>query len=161
MRADDGTRSRRWWGGAPTGCARKGYFGSPDRNPALEQALGVRTGVAPARLHVSPRAGFSWTYNRDRDNGNGSSNNSVGKFYRATSGVVRGGIGEFRDLLRPDILADAGASTGLPGGTKSSPAWEAAFPPLTGTPSSPRRMPYRPPAPMGAAHSPSARPVCG
>ncbi len=96
-----------------------GFTNAPGRNPALEQALGVRTGVAPARLHVSPRVGFSWTYNRDRDNGNGSSNNSIGKFYRSTSGVVRGGIGEFRDLLRPDILADARASTGLSGGTEA------------------------------------------
>jgi hypothetical protein len=42
-------------------------------NPALEQALGVRTGAAPARLHLSPRAGFSFTYNRDRENGSGTS----------------------------------------------------------------------------------------
>ncbi|MEP7384030.1 MAG: carboxypeptidase-like regulatory domain-containing protein [Gemmatimonadota bacterium] len=95
-----------------------GFVGAPASNPTLEQALGVRSGLAPGRVHVSPRVGFSWTYNRDKDNGNGSSNNSIGRFYRSTSGVVRGGIGEFRDLLRPDILADAAASTGLPGGTE-------------------------------------------
>lgn len=95
-----------------------GFAGAPARNPALEQALGVRSALAPTRVHVSPRVGFSWTYNRDKDNGNGSSNNNVGQFYRSTSGVLRGGIGEFRDLLRPDLLADASARTGLPGATE-------------------------------------------
>jgi hypothetical protein len=96
-----------------------GFGSRPERNAALEQALGVRTGLAPTRWHVSPRVGFQWTYNRDRDNGNGMSNNQVGTFYRTTSGVVRGGIGEFRDLLRPDLVATAAARTGLPDGTRS------------------------------------------
>jgi hypothetical protein len=94
-----------------------GFVGRPARNLALEQALGVRTGVAPPRLHLSPRLGFTYTYNRDRDNGSGTMQNNVGRFYRYMSGTIRGGIGEFRDLLRPGILADASASTGLPGGT--------------------------------------------
>jgi hypothetical protein len=94
-----------------------GFFSTPARNTALEQALGVETGVAPVKMHVSPRVGFSYTYNRDKDNGNGMMNNQVGQFYRTTSGVIRGGIGDFRDLLRPGVLADASAATGLPGGT--------------------------------------------
>ena len=89
----------------------------PAENPALERALGVSTGLAPARVHVSPRLGFSYTYNRDRENGSGTSQSPVGRFYRTTAGVIRGGIGEFRDLLRPGVLADASASTGLAGGT--------------------------------------------
>jgi hypothetical protein len=93
------------------------FGGRPPENPALERALGVRTGVAPARLHVSPRAGFSFTYNRDRENGSGTNQTNVGRFYRTTAGVIRGGIGEFRDLLRPGLLADASAATGLVGGT--------------------------------------------
>ena len=94
-----------------------GFFDKPASNPALEQALGVETGVAPNRFHVSPRFGFSYTYNRDKDNGSGTNQNNVGRFYRTTTGVIRGGIGEFRDLLRPGILADARAATGLPGAT--------------------------------------------
>jgi hypothetical protein len=93
-----------------------GFSSAPPSNPALEQALGVRTGAAPARVHVSPRVGFSYTYNRDRENGNGMSVSNVGRFYRTQTGTIRGGIGEFRDLLRPGLLADATASTGLPGG---------------------------------------------
>ncbi len=94
-----------------------GFLDKPASNPALEQVLGVQTGVAPNRIHVSPRLGFSYTYNRDKDNGSGTNQNNVGRFYRTTVGVIRGGIGEFRDLLRPGILADARAATGLPGGT--------------------------------------------
>jgi hypothetical protein len=94
-----------------------GFGSAPARNVALEQALGVRTGAAPSRVRVSPRVGFTYTYNRDRDNGSGTNQTSVGRFYRSTTGVLRGGIGEFRDLLRPGILADASAGTGLPGGT--------------------------------------------
>jgi len=86
-------------------------------NPALEQALGVRTGLTPTLFHVSPRLGFSYTYNRDRDNGSGMSINPVGRYFRSVTGTLRGGIGEFRDLLRPNILADASAATGLAGGT--------------------------------------------
>lgn len=100
----------------------------PPANPALERALGVRTGAAPARLHVSPRAGFSFTYNRDRENGSGAANNQVGRFYRTTAGVIRGGIGEFRDLLRPGLLADASAGTGLPGSTALLSCVGAAVP---------------------------------
>lgn len=94
-----------------------GFSSAPARNPTLEQALGVSTGNAPARVHVSPRIGFSYLYNRDRDNGNGSSFTNVGHYFRPAMGTIRGGIGDFRDLLRPDILADASAATGLPGGT--------------------------------------------
>jgi hypothetical protein len=94
-----------------------GFFDTPARNAALEQALGVQTGAAPSRIHVSPRAGFSYTYSKDRENGSGTNQTPVGRFYRTTVGVIRGGIGEFRDLLRPGLLADALASTGLPGGT--------------------------------------------
>lgn len=101
---------------------------APARNVALENSLGVKTGVAPTRVHVSPRVGFTWLYNRDKENGNGSSNNQVGRFYRNPTGTVRGGIGEFRDLLRPNILADARAANGLTGSTSSLTCVGAAVP---------------------------------
>jgi hypothetical protein len=105
-----------------------GFGSHPASNTALEQALGVRTGVAPSRVHVSPRFGFSYTYNRDRDNGQGTMGNQTGRYYRTLAGTIRGGIGEFRDLLRPGILADASASTGLPGATSSLNCVGAAVP---------------------------------
>ena len=54
--------------------------------------------------------------------------NSVGQFNRPTTGVIRGGVGDFRDLLRPGILADASASNGLPGGTTNLSCVGAAVP---------------------------------
>jgi hypothetical protein len=96
-----------------------GFAGAPAGNPALEQALGVATGVAPVRLRVSPRLGFSWTYSRLRNNGNTGFGMPIGSFNRGPAGVIRGGIGEFRDLVRPGVLADARAATGLPGGTET------------------------------------------
>jgi hypothetical protein len=105
-----------------------GFGDKPARNLALEQAFGIRTGVAPSRVHVSPRIGFTYTYNRDRTNGSGIMQNQTGRFYRSMSGTLRGGIGEFRDLLHPGILADASASTGLPGGTSFLNCVGAAVP---------------------------------
>ena len=87
------------------------------RNITLENSLGVQTGAAPWRIHVSPRAGFSWLYNRNKDNGNGSNQNSIGTFYRTSTGTIRGGIGEFRDLYKAGTLADTRAGTGLAGST--------------------------------------------
>jgi hypothetical protein len=94
-----------------------GFASAPPTNRALESALGVRSGAAPTMLHVSPRVGFTYTYNRNRDNGSGAHENYVGRYYRTPVGTLRGGIGEFRDLLRPGVLADASASTGLSNGT--------------------------------------------
>ena len=105
-----------------------GFGDKPPVNTPLEQALGVRTGVAPTMFHISPRIGFSYTYNRDRDNGSGMSINQVGRYFRSVTGTLRGGIGEFRDLLRPGILADASASNGLPGGTSFLSCVGAAVP---------------------------------
>ena len=53
------------------------------------------------------RVGFSYTYSRAKDNGNGTSMNQMGVFYRPTMGFVRGGIGEVRNLYKPSMLADA------------------------------------------------------
>jgi hypothetical protein len=89
-----------------------GFFDKPASDPALESALGVRTGVAPTRIHVSPRAGFTWTYNHDKNNGSGMSVSPFATNYRNRVGTIRGGIGEFRDLLRPELAADASASGG-------------------------------------------------
>lgn len=105
-----------------------GFVTAPPANPALASALGVSTGASPTLFHVSPRIGFTWTYNRDRDNGNGMSMSPVGQFYRTTSGIVRGGIGEFRDLLKPELVAGARANSGLAGGTQSLSCVGSAVP---------------------------------
>ncbi|HEY5086776.1 MAG TPA: carboxypeptidase-like regulatory domain-containing protein, partial [Gemmatimonadaceae bacterium] len=105
-----------------------GFGSAPARDVALENALGVRSDVTPSRIHISPRAGFSYTYSRDRQNGSGETVTEVGTFYRNTVGVIRGGAGEFRDLLHPDILANASAATGLPNGESLLSCVGAAVP---------------------------------
>ena len=89
-----------------------GFLVQPPRDAALDRTLGVRSGVAPSRVHVSPRAGFTWTYNKDRDNGQGMNMGPAGTFLRSRVGTIRGGIGEFRDLLGPEVSADASAIGG-------------------------------------------------
>jgi hypothetical protein len=125
------------------------FGGRAPGNPALEQALGVRTGAAPARLHLSPRAGFSFTYNRDRENGSGTNQTDVGRFYRTTAGVIRGGIGEFRDLLRPGILADASPARDSTGARRCCRAWARPCRSPTGRASPPTRARSPPAAPAG------------
>jgi hypothetical protein len=77
------------------------FTAAPSFNPALESALGARTDAAPSMLHLSPRLGF--TLNRPGGPGR-------------PSGSIRGGIGEFRNLLDPLLLSTPSVSTGLPGG---------------------------------------------
>ncbi|MDP1861613.1 MAG: carboxypeptidase-like regulatory domain-containing protein [Gemmatimonadaceae bacterium] len=98
------------------------------RNPALESALGVRSGVAPTRLRLSPRVGFTWTYDRASDGRTIGVPKDFGGFYRVATGTLRGGIGEFRDLVRPDLLAIARAATGLAGSTERLECVGAATP---------------------------------
>ena len=75
---------------------------APVFNPAVANAFGgARTDVAPSSYHVSPRLGF--TLNRPGRAG-------------APSGAIRGGIGEFRNLLDPALLSAASVTTGLPVG---------------------------------------------
>lgn len=104
-------------------------FGSaPPQNPALDNDLGVRSGIAPLQIHVSPRMGFSYTYSRARDNGNGMNSGGIGTFYRSLMGYVRGGIGEFRSLYTPGTLTDAVAGAGLAGSTLTLNCVGAAVP---------------------------------
>jgi len=105
-----------------------GFVGAAPENAALASALGVSTNVAPARIAISPRVGFSYTYNTGRDNGFSTYGSSFGTFYRGMSGTIRGGVGEFRDLLQPDILANASVATGLPNGTVRLSCVGAAVP---------------------------------
>ncbi|MHB1313544.1 MAG: carboxypeptidase-like regulatory domain-containing protein [Gemmatimonadaceae bacterium] len=105
-----------------------GFGTAPARNAALESALGVASGAAPTLVHVSPRFGFSYMFNRDKQNGNGMANSPVGTFFRNPLGVISGGIGEFRDLLRPDLVADARAHTGLGGSSSTLSCVGAAVP---------------------------------
>lgn len=90
-----------------------GFSSKPRSIPALTETFGQKTGAGPTKFHISPRVGFTYTYNRDKENTNGNSINPAGLFSRPASGVIRGGIGEFRNLLRSDVLAEASAGTAI------------------------------------------------
>jgi hypothetical protein len=108
-------------------------------------------------IHVSPRLGFSYTYNRDRDNGSGASFTPVGHYFRSVTGTLRGGIGEFRDLLRPNVLADASAATGLTGEQRRCPASARRYPFRIGRDSRATRRRSQPSASTAVAFWPSVR----
>ena len=77
---------------------------APASNPALEQALGVRTGAAPTRVHVSPRIGILvHVQPRPRERQRHEPESTSAASIARRSATLRGGIGEFRDLLRPDF----------------------------------------------------------
>jgi hypothetical protein len=88
------------------------FTGLPARNPQLERVLGVRNDRGPNSIAVSPRFGFNWYYKTPP-----SLSINVSQFSRVYRGgpQIRGGIGEFRNNLRSDLLADAIGTTGLPG----------------------------------------------
>ena len=91
---------------------------APAFNPAIQSAFGVRTDAAPNTVHLSPRIGFTWV--RDGTAGrNGRIGTPLGTFSFGSTSYIRGGIGEFRSLIAPSLLADASASTGLPGARRT------------------------------------------
>jgi hypothetical protein len=100
-------------------------------NPAVTTALGVASTGAPNSGHFSPRAGFTWYI---RTPVSGVRNNNLGSFTIGPTAFLRGGVGEFRSLLSPTLLASSAAYTGLPNGIRQltclgsavpSPDWDA------------------------------------
>ncbi len=93
------------------------YATRPDYNPALDQALGVDTRRVPNTAGLSPRLGFTWQPTGKRQ-GYGIWGNNFGMFPQPPLGMLRGGVGEFRNLLGADLVAQAAGATGLPGSAR-------------------------------------------
>ncbi|MEP6622445.1 MAG: hypothetical protein ABJE47_24185 [bacterium] len=75
-------------------------------NPTIDSTFHLRTDHAPSEAVVSPRASFRWGF---------GSNGTAGlPGFAAPWGVLSGGIGEFRNDLRPGLLAPVVTNTGLP-----------------------------------------------
>lgn len=96
------------------------YLDTPDVNPAVARAFGLRNDAMPNTLHVSPRVGFSWVLARNQelrsamvygDNG--------GSYYQGPYGMLRGGIGEWRGALDPAMVAGPQSATGLQDGSQT------------------------------------------
>lgn len=71
----------------------------PVYNPGIDASFGRRTDALPSELHVSPRAGFTWTL--------GTTEGAPPKW------TIRGGGGEFRSPMPLSLASLAQSSTGL------------------------------------------------
>ena len=94
------------------------FTAAPAPNPAVEQTFGARTDRAPNTVHVSPRLGFTWTYAKGAASRDRVSTSNLATVHQGPRGVLRGGVGEFRNLLPTTLLAGAQAGTGLAGGAR-------------------------------------------
>lgn len=102
------------------------FLGVPANNPAVTTAFGVRTDQAPNTLHLSPRVGFTWVrHEKDRT---GIRFSRIGQFSFNSTSYVRGGIGEFRNLLPASLLAAAASQTGLANGARTLTCIGSAVP---------------------------------
>jgi hypothetical protein len=88
------------------------YFGRPEHNADLEERLGVRTDEIPSEVHVSPRLGFNFMPNGPR----------------GRVPTFSGGIGEFRGINSPALIASAMDATGLPSDVRQLLCLGAAVP---------------------------------
>ncbi|MGH7623520.1 MAG: hypothetical protein ACREMU_14355, partial [Gemmatimonadaceae bacterium] len=77
------------------------YGGAPVENTQVDSAFGLRTDRFPSEVHLSPRAGFTWTLG---EGGLG-----------APTTIVRGGAGEFRSLTPSSLFSAAEGATGTEG----------------------------------------------
>jgi hypothetical protein len=87
------------------------YVHIPAENPALARAFGVHTSAVPNTAGLSPRLGFTWV--RMSAGNEGYRTSPLGTFQTGAASVLRGGIGQFRNLLGPDLVATAAVTTGL------------------------------------------------
>lgn len=99
----------------------------PQYNPAVDAAFGVRTDRVPNTAHISPRIGFTWTVGRSQVGGY-TVRNEHGVFVAPSVGVLRGGVGEFRSLMVPSLLANASVDAGLSTGVRQIVCAGAAVP---------------------------------
>jgi len=90
---------------------RNQFIQSLPLNRAVLETFGARTDRVPNTFHVSPRLGFTWFYGAAPSYGVSAS--PLGTRYQLPHGVLRGGVGEFRSLLRSSTLAGAQAASGL------------------------------------------------
>jgi hypothetical protein len=93
---------------------------APAYNPGIDSIFGLRTDFAPREALVSPRVGFSYGFG---DNG------TTGiPGFGAPWGFLSGGVGEFRNDIRPGLIAPALANTGLPNGIQQITCIGSAVP---------------------------------
>lgn len=83
------------------------FLTAPAYNSLVDQLFGLRTDLTPNSVHVSPRLGFSWSH------GTVPFRMKSGYGNESQRGLFWGGVGEFRNVLRPELLEGAMNATGL------------------------------------------------
>jgi hypothetical protein len=81
-------------------------------NPSVNAAFGSSTAAVPNHVNISPRFGFSWYFGHEPRRPS-ISINQVARVTSPPTMLLRGGIGEFRALLSPSLLAAASSLSGL------------------------------------------------
>jgi hypothetical protein len=117
------------------------FLTSPDGNPALSSALGVRTDALPSSWGISPRAGMTWYLVRETAGGLSQWNSNESRKISLPAGMIRAGIGEFRGIFRPGLAADADGATGLPDAVRRLTCVGAAAPAPFWSPADSRPVP--------------------
>ena len=92
------------------------FLSAPPYNPVVEGVFGARTDHTPNTIHVSPRVGFTYTVH---GNAGGMSDNAIGRFYGGPTGYLRGGIGEFRTIMSPALVAGVAPMSGFQSATQN------------------------------------------
>ncbi len=90
------------------------FLTTPGENDTVQSAFGIRTDHAPNGYGLSPRIGFAW--NHRADTYQRSLLGPLGQFPGFASGTLRGGFGEFRSFMAPELISATSAQTGLPNG---------------------------------------------
>ena len=80
----------------------------PAQNSVVLSQFGLSTSTAPSSIDLSPRLGFNWQ--------------------RSAGLTIRGGVGQFRNIVDASLLAVPSVSTGLPGTTLRLSCIGAAVP---------------------------------
>ncbi|MCC7053477.1 MAG: carboxypeptidase regulatory-like domain-containing protein [Gemmatimonadaceae bacterium] len=91
------------------------FLGAPAPNAHLESTLGLRTDRVPSSVSVSPRLGITWYLVKDAAGGTMTRASDLASRSSLPVGMIRAGVGAFRGIYRPDVLANADGATGAPG----------------------------------------------
>ena len=88
--------------------------GTPGGVQDVAARFGADAGRLPSEIDASPRLGFTWFYGGG-EKGTGIRVSQVAFQPLPPKGVLRGGVGMFRNFIAPSILSDAIGANGLPG----------------------------------------------
>ncbi|MES2522370.1 MAG: TonB-dependent receptor [Gemmatimonadota bacterium] len=87
------------------------FLETPDRNPLVEERLGLRNDWVPNRVYMSPRVGFTWFYGKQNQIA------FVPGAARPPRALIQGGAGVFQNLREAGLVSNAMINTGLPTST--------------------------------------------